>query len=130
MTLHQPSSRRRISPALLAALLTSTAFIPSAQAQQADPPLPAIQVSPAPKKPNQHLPKNRKRVDAKPKPRPAEPSTAPANQPNNLVTSPTTIPTPVSQVASSITVITAKDIQDTQRRTVPDLLQTVPGLNA
>ncbi|CEG07587.1 Outer membrane cobalamin translocator [Afipia felis] len=127
MTLHQSSSRRRISPALLSALLASAAFIPSAQAQQTEPPLPAIQVSPAPKKPNQHLPKNRKRVDAKPKP--AEASAAPANLPNNLVTSPTTIPTPVSQIASSITVITAKDIQDTQRRTVPDLLQTVPGLN-
>ena len=66
-------------------------------------------------------------MDAKPKP--AEASAASANLPNNLVTSPTTIPTPVSQIASSITVITAKDIQDTQRRTVPDLLQTVPGLN-
>ncbi|WEF52792.1 TonB-dependent receptor [[Pseudomonas] carboxydohydrogena] len=115
-------------------MLASAAFISPAEAQQtqqAEPPLPAIQVSPAPKKPNQRLPKRNKRVDAKPRvhqapaivavpvPNPAEP----------LVTSPTTIPTPVSQVGSSVTVITGQEIQETQRRTVPDLLQTVPGLN-
>src|SRR3569833_552846 len=129
VTSHQSSSRRHLSPALLAALLASAAFIPSAHAQQAEPPLPAIQISPAAKKPVHRLPKNKKRVDAKPNPRPAETSTAPANLPSNLVTSPTTIPTPVSQIASSITVITEQEIQETQRRTVPDLLQTVPGLN-
>lgn len=45
------------------------------------------------------------------------------------VTSPTLVPTPVNQIASSITVITAADIQRDQRRTVADALQTVPGLN-
>lgn len=45
------------------------------------------------------------------------------------VTSPTTVPTPVSQIASSITVITAADIERDQRRTVVDALQAVPGLN-
>src|SRR5215813_9671233 len=45
------------------------------------------------------------------------------------VVSPTGIPTPVSQVASSVTVITAADIEREQRRTVPDALSTVPGLN-
>jgi len=130
VTSHQLSSRKRISPALLAALLASAAFIPSAQAQPAEPPLPAIQVSPAAKKPNHHLPKRNKRVDAKPQPRTAEaPTTAPANPSGHLVTSPTTIPTPVSQIASSITVITGQEIENTQRRTVPDLLLTVPGLN-
>ncbi len=46
-----------------------------------------------------------------------------------IVVSPTTIPTPVDQVASSVTVITAGDIQRQQIRTVPDALNTVPGLN-
>jgi vitamin B12 transporter len=46
-----------------------------------------------------------------------------------IVVSPTTIPTPVDQVASSVTVITAGDIQRQQLRTVPDALNTVPGLN-
>ena len=45
------------------------------------------------------------------------------------VTSPTLVPTPVDQVASSITVITAGDLEREQRRTVPDALKAVPGLN-
>jgi vitamin B12 transporter len=49
--------------------------------------------------------------------------------PELLVTSPTLIPTPVNQVASSITVITAAEMERDQRRTVPDALSTVPGLN-
>ncbi len=46
-----------------------------------------------------------------------------------IVVSPTTIPTPVDQVASSITVITADDIQRQHLQTVPDALRAVPGLN-
>jgi vitamin B12 transporter len=46
-----------------------------------------------------------------------------------VVSSPTTVPTPVDKVASSVTVITAAEIERQQRRTVPDLLATVPGLN-
>ena len=46
-----------------------------------------------------------------------------------IVVSPTQIPTPEGQVASSVTVITAADIERDQRRTVPDALQSVPGLN-
>src|SRR5262245_10241044 len=37
-----------------------------------------------------------------------------------LVVSPTATVTPVSQIASSITVITAKDLERDQRRTLPD----------
>jgi vitamin B12 transporter len=37
--------------------------------------------------------------------------------------------TPAGQVASSVTVVTDKDIQTQQYRTVPDALNTVPGLN-
>jgi vitamin B12 transporter len=46
-----------------------------------------------------------------------------------LVVSATSVPTPIAQVASSVTVITAEDIEREQRRTVPDALSTVPGLN-
>src|SRR5262249_40177422 len=46
-----------------------------------------------------------------------------------LVISPTTISTPADRVPNSITVITAEQLQRDQRQTVPDALQTVPGLN-
>jgi vitamin B12 transporter len=52
-----------------------------------------------------------------------------AGKPQPVVVSPTAIETPIDQVASSVTVITAKDIERDQRRTVPDALATVPGLN-
>ena len=47
----------------------------------------------------------------------------------NIVVSPTSVPTPSAEIASSVTVITAADIENQQRRTVPDVLSTVPGLN-
>ncbi len=43
--------------------------------------------------------------------------------------SPTTIPTPLNQVASSVTVITGTDIERQQYKTVPNALSAVPGLN-
>ena len=46
-----------------------------------------------------------------------------------IVVSSSTIPTPYEQVASSVTVITAEDIQRDQRKTVADALTSVPGLN-
>jgi vitamin B12 transporter len=46
-----------------------------------------------------------------------------------IVVTATRIPTPESQVASSITVITADDIMASQASTVPDVLKFVPGLN-
>src|ERR1700754_1137777 len=46
-----------------------------------------------------------------------------------IVVSPTTIPTPQSEIASSVTVITAADIERQQYRTLPDALSAVPGLN-
>lgn len=49
--------------------------------------------------------------------------------PELVVTSPTLVPTPIAQIASSVTVITAQDIEREQLRTVPDALKTVPGLN-
>ncbi|HEY1898295.1 MAG TPA: TonB-dependent receptor [Steroidobacteraceae bacterium] len=46
-----------------------------------------------------------------------------------LVISATRIPTPASQIGSSVTVITAQDIAVQQLRTVSDVLKLVPGLN-
>jgi vitamin B12 transporter len=46
-----------------------------------------------------------------------------------IVVSPTTVPTPASQIGSSVTIITAADISREQRRTLPDVLSSVPGLN-
>jgi vitamin B12 transporter len=40
----------------------------------------------------------------------------------------TTLPTPVREIGSSVTVITAADIERQQQRTVSDVLNTVPGL--
>ncbi|MCW5687935.1 MAG: TonB-dependent receptor, partial [Pseudolabrys sp.] len=41
----------------------------------------------------------------------------------------TGIATPLDQIGSSVTVITAGDIARLQRRTLPDLLNSVPGVN-
>ncbi len=41
----------------------------------------------------------------------------------------TRVATPVSQVASSVTVITAADIDARQQRTLPDVLRSVPGVD-
>jgi vitamin B12 transporter len=59
------------------------------------------------------------------------PPSKPTNQGagNSVVVSPTTIPTPADQSASSVTVITGADIESQQWRTVPDALMAVPGLN-
>ncbi|HTV26874.1 MAG TPA: TonB-dependent receptor [Xanthobacteraceae bacterium] len=61
----------------------------------------------------------------------APPPSRPTNQgaSDSVVVSPTTIPTPSDQSASSTTVITAADIESQQLRTVPDVLSLVPGLN-
>jgi vitamin B12 transporter len=47
----------------------------------------------------------------------------------NVVVSATRIPMPVSQVASSVTVITAADIEARQQRSLPDVLRELPGVN-
>jgi vitamin B12 transporter len=45
------------------------------------------------------------------------------------VISATGVATPESQIANSVTVITAEQMERDQRRTLPDALATVPGLN-
>jgi vitamin B12 transporter len=49
--------------------------------------------------------------------------------PETVVVSATGIPTPQSQVASSVTVITGEEIELRQQRLLPDILREVPGLN-
>ena len=56
-------------------------------------------------------------------------STTPVALPPVVVTTPTRLPTPESEVGSSITVIPSEDIERKQERTLPDALQDVPGLN-
>ncbi|TAH67577.1 MAG: TonB-dependent receptor [Rhodopseudomonas palustris] len=53
----------------------------------------------------------------------------PAEALPTIVVSPTGTATPLSQVASSVTVITAADIERLQQRTAADALSLVPGLN-
>src|ERR1700676_3474804 len=135
-TIKAASRRRRF-------LLASSFLVPvlpfaisAASAQQSASPnlLPPIEVSP-PKSVNGAEPpvdrnSNSRRVVSAPaqqKPTDAPPSGTPDTAP--FVVSPTGVVTPTGQVASSITVITAKDIETQQLRTVPDVLSTVPGLN-
>ena len=46
-----------------------------------------------------------------------------------IVVSATRIETPINEIGSSVTVITDKEIERDQKRTLPDVLRTVPGLN-
>ncbi|MEA4838384.1 MAG: TonB-dependent receptor [Rhodospirillaceae bacterium] len=46
-----------------------------------------------------------------------------------IVVTATRLPTPASQLASSVTVITAEEIETKQWRTLPEALREVPGLN-
>jgi vitamin B12 transporter len=46
-----------------------------------------------------------------------------------IVVTATRVPTPVLEVASSITVVTAADIEARQERTFTDVLKDIPGLN-
>ncbi len=48
---------------------------------------------------------------------------------SEVTVSATRIPTPLDQVGSSVSVVTAGQIQDQQLKTLPDLLQAIPGLN-
>jgi vitamin B12 transporter len=50
-------------------------------------------------------------------------------QSQSVVVSATRIETPIDQLGSSVTVITDDEIERNQRRSLPDALQTVPGLN-
>ncbi|HEX4273206.1 MAG TPA: TonB-dependent receptor, partial [Rhizomicrobium sp.] len=53
---------------------------------------------------------------------------ADANNNESVVVSATRLATPEAEVGSSVTVITAADIEARQERSLPDALETVPGL--
>jgi vitamin B12 transporter len=46
-----------------------------------------------------------------------------------IVVSATLIETPINEIGSTVTVVTSKEIERDQKRTLPDVLRTVPGLN-
>ncbi|HET7887060.1 MAG TPA: TonB-dependent receptor [Bradyrhizobium sp.] len=125
--------------------LASTVLIPlspfalsATHAQQSASPdlLPPVQVSPPKRvetaRPLPEQKPKRRQAAAKPAPKPPQQPAGPQpgvpNSGQNVV-SPTGIVTPINQVANSVTVITAQDIATQQYRTVPDALNTVPGLN-
>jgi vitamin B12 transporter len=126
-------------------LLASTVVVPivslgisgAAAQQSASPNLlqaieveaPAVRSRPASQPATERPPGSRRAVRAvRPAPAAAQQPAA-ANNQKAVVVSPTATETPIDQVASSVTVITAKDLDRDQRRTAPDALSTVPGLN-
>ena len=60
----------------------------------------------------------------------ASPSPSPGeSETEEIVVSATKIETPINEIGSSVTVITDVEMERDQRRTLPDALQSVPGLN-
>jgi vitamin B12 transporter len=135
-----PAAKRRRSCLLASSFLVPilSLSISAAHAQQSASPdlLPAIEVNPPPEQKRtrvepstERTPASRRAVPAPTQQTATEAQPSPAVNRGLLVVSPTATVTPIEQVASSVTVITAKDIERDQRRTVPDALATVPGIN-
>ncbi len=59
----------------------------------------------------------------------AQVATAPENPASDIVVTATRLPTPASEVASSVTVITSDDIAAQNAQTLPDVLADVPGVS-
>lgn len=59
----------------------------------------------------------------------ADDESPPSDALARVIVSATRLPTPEDEVASSVTLITAADIEAEQARTLPDILQQAPGLN-
>jgi vitamin B12 transporter len=126
---HRAALSRRSS--LLALILASIPLLslPAVAQQSASPDLtlPEVVVSPPVVRPRTQAPA-RQSPSAPPRTElPPDVAAPEANAP--VVYSPTAIATPARDIASSVTVITAADIEREQRRTVPDALANVPGLN-
>lgn len=133
--------RRARAGLLVSVSLVSLSLFDShaALAQQSASPdlLPPVEIAPpvarvgAPP-PTPAPPSSRKRRAARaPAPQQA-PAAATSGAPGNalpVAVSPTGVATPTGQVASSVTVVTDRDIATQQSRSVPDVLNTVPGLN-
>lgn len=125
--------RSLLASAVLASLGSIGLNTPLSAQQSASPNLlPPIQIAPPPDRttaPTRRAPSQSRRV-ARPAPRQAPvPDTRVPGTIGSTAVSPTGVVTPAGQLASSITIITEKDIQTQQHRTVPDMLRTVPGLN-
>jgi vitamin B12 transporter len=134
------AARRRRSLLLASSVLAPVVSLSicGAHAQQSASPnvLPAIQVEAPPDRnkprtePAPHRPTvSRRTVPTRQQPPTEAQQAGAAGKEQTIVVSPTATATPVDQIASSVTVITAKDMERDQRRTVPDALATVPGLN-
>jgi vitamin B12 transporter len=124
-------------------LLAPTVLVPvvffgpsPASAQQAASPnlLPPIEVSP-PRNVEAPAPTDQAPSPRRVTPAPVQqtsatmPQPGPAGTPAPVAVSPTGVTTPTAEIGSSLTVITAQDILTQQYRTIPDALNTVPGLN-
>ncbi len=126
--------RRSLLASAVLASLGSIGLNTPLRAQQSASPnlLPPIQIAPPPDRataPTRHAASPSRRA-ARPAPRQAP--VADTHVPGTMgstVVSPTGVVTPAGQLASSITVVTERDIQTQQHRTVPDMLRAVPGLN-
>ncbi len=60
---------------------------------------------------------------------PGNPGTDRGEDNSDVAVSPTGVTEPVDHIASSVTVITSKEIEAQQHRTLPDVLKSAPGLN-
>ena len=117
-----------LASTILTSLLLPSCFVPALAQQSASPDLslpevvvarPVVRPRPAPAPRSSSAP-----------PRTQLPPAEAAPEANaQVVYSPTAVATPARDIASSVTVITAADIEREQRRTVPDALANVPGLN-
>lgn len=124
--------RSLLASTVLASMGSIGLNTPSLAQQSASPDLlPPIQIAPPPERttispPPSHRARSRRAA------RPAARQTPVTHVPGataSAVVSPTGVVTPAGQLASSVTIVTEKDIQTQQYRTVPDILNTVPGLN-
>jgi vitamin B12 transporter len=119
----------RLFPSLILSILildgSVRAFAQEASTTSPPTTLPPVVVN----KPHKPKTVNKTPKIKRPAPPPAQAPATAAGTRQTPVISPTTVATPADQVASSITVITSADLQQDQRRTVPDALQAVPGLN-
>lgn len=95
------------------------------QAQDKPPTLPPVVVKNRPAE-KEH-PVSKKRANAPEEAVTGASTAQKAEEP--AVISPTLQPTSVSQIGSSVTVVTRQDIDNRQQRTIPDVLASVPGLN-
>jgi vitamin B12 transporter len=129
--------RRSLLASTVLASLGSVGLTTPSNAQQSASPnlLPPIRIAPPPdrttdSRPPSHRAASRSRRAARSAPRQAPVTETPVpGTMGSTVVSPTGVVTPARQLASSITIVTEKDIQTQQYRTVPDILRTAPGLN-